>query len=143
MSSDVSTWPISPERYAGTYLEFLGFRKAEWREAYVRLEMPVLRKHRNTVGILHGGVSASMLDIAAAAAGAYGKSDRYVSITVNLNCNFMAPHRSDLLIAEGELVRATKTLFFAESRIIDPANDRLCATATGTFKPLLRELQES
>jgi acyl-coenzyme A thioesterase PaaI-like protein len=51
----------------------------------------------------------------------------------------MAPHTSDLVIAEGELVRTTNTLFFAQAKLLDPSNNRLCATATGTYKPQARE----
>ncbi len=123
-----------PALYQGTYLEFLGFRLTSWREGFARLEMSVRSEHRNTVGFLHGGVISSLLDIAGAVAGSHGVSNEVVSVTVNLNCNFMAPHRADTVIAEGELIRMTNTLFFAQSRLLDPVNNRLCATATGTYK---------
>ena len=29
---------------------------------------------------------------------------------------------------------ASKTLFFAQAKLLDPENNRLCATATGTYK---------
>ena len=56
----------NPTLYEGTYLEFLGFRLTAWKEGFARLEMPVRTEHRNTVGYLHGGVIASLLDIAGA-----------------------------------------------------------------------------
>jgi len=124
----------SPTLYKGTYLEFLGFKLIAWQEGHAKLQMPVRSEHRNTVGYLHGGVISSLLDIAGAVAGSYGTSGELVSVTVNLNCNFMAPHQGDTVIAEGELVRTTKTLFFAEAKLIDPDNNRLCATSTGTYK---------
>ena len=89
--------------------------------------------------ILHGGVSASLLDIAGAVCGSFGVSDQLVSVTINLNCNYMSPHRADTVIAEGELVRVTKSLFFAQAKLIDPEHNRLCATATGTYKRLERQ----
>lgn len=124
----------NPTLYKGTYLEFLGFRLTEWKDGFARVEMAVRPEHRNTVGYLHGGVISSLLDIAGAVAGSYGISNEFVSVTINLNCNFMSPHRAETVVAEGELVRRTKTLFFAESRLFDPGNKRLCATATGTYK---------
>lgn len=123
-----------PSMYEGTYLEFLGFRLTEWREGLARLEMPVRPEHRNTVGYLHGGVIASLLDIAGAVCGSYGVSEQMVSVTINLNCNYMSPHRADTVIAEGELIRVTKSMFFAQARLLDPEHNRLCATATGTYK---------
>jgi len=123
-----------PTLYEGTYLEFLGFRLTEWREGFARLEMPVRPEHRNTVGYLHGGVIASLLDIAGAVCGSFGVSDKLVSVTINLNCNYMSPHRAATVIAEGELIRVTRSMFFAQARLLDPEHNRLCATATGTYK---------
>ncbi len=132
----------NPTQYEGTYLEFLGFHLTIWKEGFARLEMPVRPDHRNTVGFLHGGVIASLLDISGAVAGSYGIADEYVSITINQNCTYMAPHRSDLLIAEGELVRTTTSMFFTQSKLMDPERNLLCATATGTYKPMPREPQQ-
>ena len=129
----------NPTHYEGTYLEFLGFRLVQWREGFAQLEMPVREEHRNTVGYLHGGVIASLLDIAGAVAGSYGVSQDFVSVTVNLNCNYMAPHQAKTAVAEGELVRTTSSLFFAQARLLDPENNRLCATATGTYKIQARD----
>jgi uncharacterized protein (TIGR00369 family) len=123
-----------PGMYEGTYLEFLGFRLTEWREGFARLEMPVRPEHRNTVGYLHGGVIASLLDIAGAVCGSYGESEKMVSVTINLNCNYMSPHRAATVIAEGELIRVTRSMFFAQAKLLDPEHNRLCATATGTYK---------
>ena len=120
--------------YEGTYLAFLGFKLTEWKEGFARLEMPVRPEHRNTVGYLHGGVIASLLDIAGAVSGSFGASEKFVSITINLNCNYLSPLRADTVIAEGELIRANKSLFFAEARLYDPEHKRLCATANGTYK---------
>lgn len=131
----------NPSVYEGTYLEFLGFRLTSWKEGFARLEMPVRGEHRNSVGFLHGGVISSLLDIAGAVAGSYGASKEMVSVTVNLNVNFIAPHRTNVVIAEGELIRMTNTLFFAQSKLFDPSNKRLCATATGTYKRQPRKMQ--
>lgn len=129
----------NPTLYKGTYLEFLGFKLIDWKSGYAKLEMPVRDDHRNTVGYLHGGVISSLLDIAGAVAGSYGDAKESVSITVNLNVNFMAPHQARRVVAEGELVRTTTSLFFAQARLFDPENNRLCATATGTYKKKPRE----
>jgi len=129
----------NPTLYKGTYLEFLGFKLIAWKDGYTKIEMPVRPEHRNTVGYLHGGVIASLLDIAGAVAGSYGVSEKFVSVTINLNCNYMAPHTASTVVAEGELVRTTSSLFFAQAKLFDPENNRLCATATGTYKRQARD----
>jgi uncharacterized protein (TIGR00369 family) len=135
MSKDLpKSFLDNPTLYEGTYLQFLGFKLTAWKEGFARLEMPVRPEHRNTVGYLHGGVIASLLDIVGAVSGSHGISEEFVSVTINLNCNYMAPHQAATVIAEGELIRVTKTLFFAQAKLLDPENNRLCATATGTYK---------
>jgi uncharacterized protein (TIGR00369 family) len=141
-NTGLETFLANPTHYEGTYLEFLGFRLTAWKEGFARLEMPARPDHRNTVGYLHGGVIASLLDIAGAVAGSYGISNEYVSVTINLNCNYMAPHQGDMVVAEGELVRTTASLFFCQSKLFDPDRNLLCATATGTYKPKARESGE-
>lgn len=135
MSEDMlDSFLENPTLYKGTYIEFLGFRLTNWKEGYARLEMPVRPDHRNTVGYLHGGIISSLLDIAGAVAGSHGIAKEMVSVTVNLNINFMSPHKGKIVVAEGELIRSTKTLFFAQSKLYDADNNRLCAIATGSFK---------
>jgi len=129
----------NPTLYEGTYLEFLGFKLIAWKVGYAKLEMPVRPEHRNTVGYLHGGIIASLLDIAGAVAGSYGVAEEFVSVTINLNCNYMSPHTAKTVVAEGELIRTTSSLFFAQAKLFDPENNRLCATATGTYKKQARE----
>ena len=138
----LDTFLANPTHYEGTYLEFLGFRLTEWKEGFARLEMTVRPDHRNTVGFLHGGVIASLLDISGAVAGSYGIADEIVSITINQNCTYMAPHKSNIVIAEGELIRKTTSMFFTQSKLMDPARNLVCATATGTYKPKPRETKE-
>lgn len=133
----------NPKLYEGTYLEFLGFRLTAWKQGFARLEMPVRQDHRNTVGYLHGGVITSLLDIAGAVAGSYGISDDFVSVTINANCTFIAPHKSDVVIAEGELIRTTRTLFFSQAKLFDPEHKLLCATATGTYKTQARPVKKA
>ena len=138
----LETFLANPSQYEGTYLEFLGFRLTEWKEGFARLEMQMRPDHRNTVGFLHGGVISSLLDIAGAVAGSYGIADEVVSITINQNCTYMAPHRGTTVIAEGELIRRTTSMFFSQSKLMDPGNNLLCATAMGTYKPKPRVQQE-
>ncbi len=130
-----------PGLFEGTYLDFLGFKLTAWQDGFVRLEMPVRPEHRNTVGYLHGGVIASLLDIAGALSGNYGSSQDSVSVTINMNTSYMAPLKSATVVAEGELVRRTRSLFFAQAKILDPENSRLCATSMATYKPQARKRQ--
>jgi len=54
----------------------------------------------------------------------------------------MVPHRGNIVVAEGELIRTTASMFFTQSKLIDPDGDLLCSTATATYKPNPREPQQ-
>lgn len=123
----------------GTFLEFLGFRHVAWSEGFARLELSVERHHSNTVGLLHGGVILSLLDIGGAMACLYGRRDEFVAITVNQNTSFVAPHRSARALVEGRLIGQGSRLCFTETSVIDPESDTLCATALGTFNLFPRQ----
>lgn len=138
-NTGLETFLANPMQYKGTYLEFLGFRLTEWKEGFARLEMVVRPDHRNTIGFLHGGVISSLLDISGAVAGSYGIASEFVSITINLNCTYIVPHTGNRVIAEGELVRSTNSLFFAQAKLLDPDRKLLCATATATYIPKPRD----
>jgi acyl-CoA thioesterase len=131
--------PLGIIHYEGTFLEFLGFSPIEIRDGFARLEMPVRPDHRNTVGMLHGGVAMAMLDIAGAVSAHGGRSGENVSITVNQFTSFQRAHRGDRLIAEGTMLRRSGSLAFTEARILDPSlgetrDAQTCSTAQCTYK---------
>ncbi|MGB5353068.1 MAG: PaaI family thioesterase [Woeseia sp.] len=140
MSERPESFINNPTLYEGTYLQFLGFRLVDWRDGFARIEMPVRGVHRNTVGYLHGGVIASLLDIAGAVCGSYGAKAEFVSVTVNLNSTFITPHQGERVVVEGELIRRSNSLFFAQAKLYNPEKNILCAIATGTYKPRQREM---
>ena len=126
----------------GTFLDILGLRQLEWSEGYARLSLEIERRHTNTVGLLHGGVILSLLDIGGAMACLYGNREKYVAITVNQNTSFVTAHRSDRAIVEARLIGRGARLCFTETTVLDAGSDTLCATALGTYN-LFRRQRES
>jgi uncharacterized protein (TIGR00369 family) len=123
----------------GTFLDILGLRQLDWSEGYARLSLEVERRHTNTVGLLHGGVILSLLDIGGAMACLYGKREKYVAITVNQNTSFVTAHRSGRAIVEARLIGQGARLCFTETSVLDADSDTLCATALGTYNLFRRQ----
>ncbi|MEJ2603153.1 MAG: PaaI family thioesterase [Gammaproteobacteria bacterium] len=123
----------------GTFLDVLGLRQLEWSEGRARLALEVKRHHTNTVGLLHGGVILSLLDVGGAMACLYGHRERYVAITVNQNTSFVSAHRSRQALVEARLIGKGRRLCFTETKVIDSESDTLCATALGTYNLFRRE----
>lgn len=125
--------------YSGTYLEFLGFHIIDARPGYARLQMALDKAHTNTMGMAHGGVVMSMLDIAGAFSAHAGDAGDEVSITMTQSTSFIKPVTGAVLVAEGEVVRRVGRTAFTRSTVLDPGygDDRqaqICATAQCTFR---------
>jgi uncharacterized protein (TIGR00369 family) len=123
----------------GTFLGILGLRRVEWSDGHARLSLEVERRHTNTVGLLHGGVILSLLDVGGAMACLYGKREQYVAITVNQNTSFVTAHRSRHAIVEARLIGRGARLCFTETSVFDADSDTLCATALGTYNLFRRQ----
>jgi len=118
----------------------VGFRKwlglayeiMEDDRAVVSLELD--DDKRNVRDVAHGGVVASLVDIAmgtAAAGGNYETRQRYV-VTLELKVNYLAPARGNKLTATAQVVRGGARTFVVECRVVTDLGEE-CAMALGTF----------
>jgi uncharacterized protein (TIGR00369 family) len=95
-----------------------------------RLEVTVEPHHANQMGVAHGGLIVTLLDVAMGSA-ARSVADANV-VTVDLQTAFMAPARGRLS-GEGTVVRAGRSLIFVEGEVRD-AGGQLVAKASSVFK---------
>ena len=130
--------------YEGTYLDFLDFRVVEAKPGFVRMRMMLKKSHSNTLGMAHGGVIMSMLDIAGAFAAHAGERGDEVSVTMTQSTSFVRPVTGDMLFAEGRITRRVGRTAFTQSVVLDPSHgeqhdEQVCATAQCSFKLRQRE----
>ncbi|MHB8126688.1 MAG: PaaI family thioesterase [Desulfitobacteriaceae bacterium] len=93
-------------------------------------ELIVERHNSNMYETIHGGASATLADITMGLA-CYTKG--ITVMTGNINISFLAAGKAgDKIIAVGQVIRAGKTAFFAETSLEDE-NGRIIAKGTGTF----------
>ncbi|MEM9172250.1 MAG: PaaI family thioesterase [Pseudomonadota bacterium] len=124
--------------YPGTYLDFLDFTILEAKDGFVRMRLPMRKDLQNTLGMAHGGVVMSMLDIAAAFSAHVGSAGKMVSLTTTQTTSFIRSVTGPTLIAEGRVVRQTGRTAFTQSVILDPSlsalpDQQIAATAQCTF----------
>ncbi|GAB6158571.1 hypothetical protein JCM39194_17710 [Desulfotomaculum varum] len=95
------------------------------------LAITVSAKHLNPRGTLHGGVVASLCDIAMGAAlRTLGK----VGVTVNLQINYLAPgYLGDRVVAQGVVVHNGNTMVATEGVV--SCGETIIARATGLWLP--------
>ena len=100
-------------------------------EGRSRLRVALGPQHGNNLGIAHGGLICTLLDIAMGTA-ARSKVGRPV-MTLDMQVSFLSPGRG-VLIGEGRVVRAGRSVVFCEADVLNEAGD-LVAKASGLFKP--------
>jgi uncharacterized protein (TIGR00369 family) len=98
----------------------------------VRLGWEARPDHRNLQGLVHGGILATLVDIAMGLAvrTAVGPTRRHV--TIDLHVQYLRPARPGRLEALGTVVRVGTHVGFAEGTVMDAAG-RLLVRASGTY----------
>lgn len=85
----------------------------------MRVRFQVRHDMSNPMGVLHGGIAATILDDCIGVL-VYTQGREYAFTTINLNCDFLHAAKVDQLIfAEANIMRAGKNVMHVEARILD------------------------
>ncbi|MDM8522539.1 PaaI family thioesterase [Desulfococcaceae bacterium HSG8] len=118
------------------YPSFLSIKMADIGIGYSVTEVEIEQKHTQLRGIVHGGLFASLIDIATFWAVYYEIEDPYAWLTsVDLKLNYLASESSGKLIAKGRRIRVGKSLCYADAEIRNEAG-RLLTHGSSTLKIL-------
>ena len=112
------------------FVGYCGIEPIESGGGRSRLEVDVQRHHGNQMGVAHGGLLMTLLDVCmgSAARSAVGSN----VITVDMQTVFIAP-ATGRLVGRGHVVRAGKSLVFVEAEICNAEGDVVCR-GTAVFK---------
>ena len=117
----------------GTAIPFVTFCDIEpilSEAGRTRLEVTLDTHHMNQMGVAHGGLLMTLLDVAM---GSAARSQVGANVmTVDMQTAFVAPARGRLA-GEGRVVRAGRSLVFVEGEVRDEAGE-VVAKGTSVFK---------
>jgi uncharacterized protein (TIGR00369 family) len=116
-----------------SFLTLLGARPIAFGQGRGRLELDVQPGHLRSLGLVHGGVVATLLDsVMGMAAASVAPPDHYV-VTVGLNVHFIRPSRQgETLVASAEVVHSGRQTAVARGEI-HTASGALVASGSATF----------
>lgn len=114
------------------FVDHCGIEEVDRVDGVTRLRLRLEPHHRNNLGIAHGGIICTLLDVALGTA-ARTQVGRPV-ITLDMQVAFLSPGHGTLL-AEGRVVRAGRSVVFGEAEIRNEAGE-IVARATGLMKPV-------
>ena len=114
-------------------LKFIGF---EEKSAHFKLKVD--HKHLRSLGIMHGGVTCTLLDTAMGTATYPTIPEGYFGVTAQININFIRPAwPEEELTITGTLIHAGKSTNVCRGEIYiggeDTGNKELVASGSGTF----------
>lgn len=104
---------------------------AAGRSRFVLAPKPELE---NMVQSTHGGVVATLLDVAMASAAVSHVGFAMTAVTLGMNCQFLQPGRGRLAV-EGELLAVEDGTALCRARVFDP-DGAIVAQAQGSFRYL-------
>ncbi len=119
-------------QYDYPLMDWLKAKVIEVEEGEVKFQFIVESYMLNPIGILHGGITATMLDeVMGAASFTLGRPTGFA--TINMNVDYLKPAKAgDKVFGIGKVLRAGKTILHIESKIVD-AEDRVLAKATANM----------
>ena len=122
------------------FQHFVGIEVLELGEGKSLLQLELKEYHFNLYGIPHGGVHATLLDIAMGTAASFpDSSGREVdSVTLNLSVDYIAPPSSNILTARGKVTKQGKSIAYCTAEIFDE-DKTLIASGRSIFKLYDRE----
>lgn len=115
------------------FADFCGLEPVSYGGGEAAFALQLEPQHENSLGMAHGGLVLTMLDLALSAAARSNLDGESTVMTIDMQASFLAPARGRLL-AKGRTVRAGRSIIFAEGDLFD-GDGALCARATGVFRP--------
>ncbi|MDT3416994.1 MULTISPECIES: PaaI family thioesterase [Brevibacillus] len=125
------------ERNSAFLSGFLGLKGEFVDENTYRFDVPLTPFMHNSLGVVHGGILATLID--SAMGSLINRSlppDRY-AVTTELKTNYLRPGKGQRLRAEASFLHRGQTLVVMQGSVYDE-QDRLIAHGTGTFIVLKR-----
>lgn len=111
------------------FYNLLGIKMNEVGPGYAKISVTTNKDHANHLEMVHGGLLLTMAD---SAMGNAIRSLGILAVTVDLSTSIMAPGPvNEEIVARGKVVKAGRTMIFAESRVY--AGDKLLVDTRGTF----------
>jgi uncharacterized protein (TIGR00369 family) len=112
------------------FAEHCGVEEVDFVDGRTRLRLALKPEHSNHLGIAHGGLLCTLLDIAMGTVARCTLGQPVM--TLDMQTSFLAPGRG-VLLAEGRILRAGRSILFCEAEIRTEAGD-LVAKSSGVFK---------
>jgi uncharacterized protein (TIGR00369 family) len=115
------------------FIAYMGLELHDLQKGMAELELNIEEHHLQQNGFTHGGVTATLCDVATGIAAYTEVAEGKNVVTADLKISYVNPSKSAKVRARGQVVKAGNFLVFCEGRVydVDPdGTERLVATCT-------------
>lgn len=117
------------------FVKLLGMTLGEIGPGRASMSVALREDLMRHLGLLHGGVTASLIDSATAFAVATKLAEGEHAVTVDLTIHYLRPVSAGSARCEAKVLRAGKRLLTVSAEVFDD-NEKLIATALTTYSKI-------
>ena len=115
------------------FIKHMGLELIDVNQGEATLGLAIKQHHLQQNGFTHGGVTATLCDVATGIAAYTAVSEGKNVVTVDLKISYVNPSVSHNVIAIGRVIKSGNFLVFCEGQVLDVLDDgsqKLVATCT-------------
>ena len=114
------------------FARLIGMELVDIRLGEADVKIAIRDDLRQPYGILHGGVTASLIDTAMAFAVRTHLQDHQITTSVDLTVHYLRPHSQGEIVCTARVVRPGKRVFTVSADVVNE-DGKLIATGISTY----------
>ena len=114
------------------FVEALGFELLRFENGEADIALTPKDEHMNGWSVLHGGVTATLIDTAMAFAVRTRLPIDEATATIDLTVHYLRPHITGIFTCTAKIVRAGKRIFTVSADVVNE-DGKLIATGLSTY----------
>lgn len=114
------------------FAKMIGMRLVELKHNEATIEIEMRDELRQPAGLLHGGVTATLIDTATAFAVITRLAEGEMATTIDLTVHYLRPHTDGKFTCVAKVVRAGKRILTVSADVFNEQK-KLIATAISTY----------
>ena len=127
MNGNREDWVRAVNERDVPFNQLVGLRAEEVTQGRCRVVCDIRPEHCNPRGTVHGGMSATLADVAGGICAIYASGEARPMVTQSMTLHYLRPLGGSRMVAEGQVIKAGKKTCLARVEIRDD-QERLCCT---------------
>ena len=126
MEAKYEEWVRQANEDLGPFNRLVGLRVDGVTPGRSRVVCPIRPELCNPRGSVHGGMSATLLDVAAGIAAIYASGEPRPMVTQSASVHYLRPLTGSLMRAEGQVIKAGRKTCLVRADLFDDQQRRCC-----------------